>query len=303
MTDADVDGAHIRTLLLTFFYRQMPELLERGHLYVAQPPLYKVSRGKSEVYLKDDGALEDHLIGNSVEDMLLELADGSQIGGDDLMDLVAASRRFTRVLRMVPPRYNTELVEQMAVMGVLNPAALKGDDAEKTLAMVVERMNAKSGVGEDNWAAKLDGEGGVIFTQEIRGVKDAYPLDDALINSAEASRLDVAARERAEIFAQTSYLIRKEERLPISLPSELFLAMMKAGRKGLSIQRYKGLGEMNAGQLWETTLDPEARSLLQVKVDHADTADEIFSKLMGDVVEPRREFIQDNALSVANLDV
>ncbi|MGY8983935.1 MAG: DNA topoisomerase (ATP-hydrolyzing) subunit B [Sphingomonadales bacterium] len=305
MTDADVDGAHIRTLLLTFFYRQMPELLEKGYLYIAQPPLYKVSRGKSEVYLKDDPALEDYLIAQTLEEMMLTLGDGTQIAGNDLADLVENTRRVNRVLDHVSNRYNKEILEEIAVLGSLTEDILvKGNGAKNVLAKVTDRLNARAGIGEDNWSASLDAEGdGVVFIQEIRGIKDIYKFDAALIASAEARKLNEAAAARAEIFVATSTITRKEEGTDIHLPSQLLKYIIHYGRKGLSIQRYKGLGEMNPGQLWETTLDPDARSLLKVKVSHADTADEIFSKLMGDVVEPRREFIQDNALSVANLDV
>ncbi len=305
MTDADVDGAHIRTLLLTFFYRQMPELIERGHLYIAQPPLYKVARGKSEVYLKDDASLEDHLIQQSLGEMVLRLHDGTQIAGNDLMDLVEAVRKISRILTHVPARYNKELIEELALAGALSPATLQEKaKAEKAIGEVVRRMNLKATEGEDNWSGSLDPEGdGVIFVQEIRGIRDIYRIDSAFINSVEARALNEAAPERKEIFAHTSTISRKDDIHDINLPSDLIKLVMTYGRKGQSIQRYKGLGEMNPEQLWETTLDPEARTLLQVKVDHADTADEIFSKLMGDIVEPRREFIQDNALNVANLDV
>lgn len=305
MTDADVDGAHIRTLLLTFFYRQMPELIENGYLYIAQPPLYKVSRGKSEVYLKDDPALEDYLIAQTLEEMILTLGNSTQIAGNDLADLVETTRNVNRVLVHVPNRYNKEIIEELAVLGALNEDVLvRGNGAEKVLDKVTSRLNARAGIGEDNWSAKLDENGdGVVFVQEIRGIKDVYRIDAVFIASAEARRLNEAATKRAEVFESPSTITRKEEGHELHLPSELLKFIIKYGRKGLSIQRYKGLGEMNPDQLWETTLDPDARSLLKVKVDHADTADEIFSKLMGDVVEPRREFIQDNALSVGNLDV
>ena len=305
MTDADVDGAHIRTLLLTFFYRQMPELIERGHLYIAQPPLYKVSRGKSEVYLKDDPSLEDHLVHQTLDEMVLRLHDGTQIAGNDLIDLVGTVRKTAKVLAHVPSRYNKELIEELALAGALNPATLHNKaKAEAAISAVSKRMNMKATEGEDNWAGSLDEEGdGVIFVQEIRGIKDVYRIDSAFINSVEARALNDVVPERKEIFAKTSTISRKDDIHDINLPSDLMKLVLSYGRKGLSIQRYKGLGEMNPEQLWETTLDPEARTLLQVKIDHADTADEIFTKLMGDVVEPRREFIQDNALNVANLDV
>ncbi|MDG1709199.1 MAG: toprim domain-containing protein, partial [Emcibacteraceae bacterium] len=305
MTDADVDGAHIRTLLLTFFYRQMPELIENGYLYIAQPPLYKVSRGKSEVYLKDDPALEDYLIAQTLEEMVLTIGDGTQIAGNDLVDLVENTRNVNRVLAHVSNRFNKELIEELAVLGALTEEILvRGNGADEVLKKVITRLNARAGVGEDNWSVSLDeNNDGVVFVQEIRGIKDVYHLDANFISSAEARKLNEAASDRAEIFKLPSSISRKDESHDIYLPSELLKFIIKYGRKGLSIQRYKGLGEMNPDQLWETTLDPDARSLLRVKVDHGDTADEIFSKLMGDVVEPRREFIQDNALSVANLDV
>jgi len=305
MTDADVDGAHIRTLLLTFFYRQMPELIERGHLYIAQPPLYKVARGKSEVYLKDDPSLEDHLIQQSLGEMVLRLHDGTQIAGNDLIDLVENVRKISRILTHVPVRYNKELVEELALAGALSPEILQDKArAEAAIDDVVNRVNLKASEGENSWAGCLDVEGdGVIFTQEIRGITDTYPIDSAFINSVEARALNDAAPERREIFVKTSTISRKDDIHDIHLPSDLMKLVMTYGRKGQSIQRYKGLGEMNPEQLWETTLDPEARTLLQVKINHADTADEIFSKLMGDVVEPRREFIQNNALNVSNLDV
>ncbi|MCF8473376.1 MAG: DNA topoisomerase (ATP-hydrolyzing) subunit B [Emcibacter sp.] len=305
MTDADVDGAHIRTLLLTFFYRQMPELITRGHLYIAQPPLYKVSRGKSEVYLKDDATLEDYLIEQTLDEMLLRLRDGTQIAGNDLKDLVETVRKISKVLARVPSRYNKELLEELALAGALNKVTLNdGVTAQKAVDAVVKRMNMKASEGENTWTCHLDEQGdGVVFTQTIRGIKDVYRIDSAFINSVEARALNDAAQERKEFFEHTSTISRKEDVQEINLPSDLMKLVLSYGRKGLSIQRYKGLGEMNPSQLWETTLDPEARTLLQVKVNHADTADEIFTKLMGDVVEPRREFIQDNALNVANLDV
>jgi DNA gyrase subunit B len=304
MTDADVDGAHIRTLLLTFFYRQMPELIENGHLYIAQPPLYKVGRGRSEVYLKDDNALEEYLIAQTLQDMVLSLGDGTQIMGNDLASLVESIRKIASVLNHVPQRYNKELIEELAVLGAMTEDCLiGGNGADAILKKVVDRMNLRTTEGEDNWEAALDADGnGVTFKQEVRGIMDVYKIDANFIVSAEGRKLNELCQEHAEIFETSATIRRKEEFHEIHLPSNLMRLIMQFGKKGLSIQRYKGLGEMNPEQLWETTLDPEARTLLQVKIDHSDTADEIFSKLMGDVVEPRREFIQENALNVANID-
>jgi DNA gyrase subunit B len=328
MTDADVDGAHIRTLLLTFFYRQMPQLIENGHLFIAQPPLYKVSRGRSEVYLKDDAALDDYLEEAGLEGLVLDTPEGQRTG-NDLKMLVDHSRRMRTLMRYAPRKYDPALIEALAINGALKPN-LDQDGKAKAIAKVGEWL----GVGdpEANWSGEVAAEGGYLLKRLWRGVTDAHIVEPSFLVSAEARKLDMLAKEQAGAYAKPSTLrtLKKgavtEEQKPepiegveadeqpteadtkgkpvsVTRPSELLDAVLAAGRKGLSIQRYKGLGEMNAEQLWETTLDPANRSLLRVEVAQADVADEIFTRLMGDVVEPRREFIQDNALSVANLDV
>lgn len=307
MTDADVDGAHIRTLLLTFFYRQMPELIERGHLYIAQPPLYKVSRGRSEVYLKDQAALDTYLIDGGLNDVVLEV-NGAQHSGEELLGYVNTARRLRMFLDNVPQRYDSLLIEEMALVGGLGKAALDDQGVrEKAAASIAERLNRPGAVPtteeSGGWDVEADDNGGFKIRRTVRGVTDFYTVDRALIASAEARKLDEVAKSLVPLFDKPAVLVRKEDRKELHRPTDLLNAVLEAGRKGLSIQRYKGLGEMNPGQLWETTLDPNVRSFLQVKVDQADTADEMFTKLMGDVVEPRREFIQENALSVANLDV
>ncbi|MCA3255366.1 MAG: DNA topoisomerase (ATP-hydrolyzing) subunit B [Alphaproteobacteria bacterium] len=297
MTDADVDGAHIRTLLLTFFYRQMPELIRGGHLFIAQPPLYKVARGRSEVYLKDNAALDDYLVEAGLGGLVLETAGGSRTGAD-LAHLVEHARRMRTLMTYVPRRYDTRLLEALALGGGLDPAA--ADDPAKQAAIAARLaawLNASDAEGV--WQADVAAEGGYHVNRTYRGVADHYVVDRALLVSAEARKLHGLAIEAADAYASPARL----GDLAIHRPSELLDAVLEAGRKGLSIQRYKGLGEMNAEQLWETTLDPSNRSLLRVEISEADHADEIFTKLMGDVVEPRREFIQDNALNVANLDV
>ena len=296
MTDADVDGAHIRTLLLTFFYRQMRELIEAGHLYIAQAPLYKVTKGRSEVYLKDQAALENYLIEAGLGDAVLETAQG-QRGSADLKHLVDHARRIRTLLDYVPKRYKLLLVEELALTGGLDPALLAeparlGAQAAK----VAERLNAS---GDAGWTGEASAEGGYHFVQTVRGVADHYVLDKALLGSAEARKLHATASEEAATYARPAML----GTVAIRRPSALLDHVLEVGRKGLSISRYKGLGEMNPEQLWETTLDPANRTMLQVKIEDAGSADEMFTKLMGDVVEPRREFIQDNALTVANLDV
>jgi DNA gyrase subunit B len=305
MTDADVDGAHIRTLLLTFFYRQMPDLVDKGHLYIAQPPLYKVAKGKSETYLKDQRALEDYLIDGGLEEAKLILGSGEERAGRDLRDVVERARSARRVLDDMHSRYPRFLVEQATIAGALDPARHQdAASAEALASKVAERLNAIAEETERGWQGRITPEKGLAFVREVRGVKEACVLDRAFIGSAEARKLNEMSKDLSEVFTEPARLRRKESETLIFAPISLLDAVFAAGRKGIgSIQRYKGLGEMNPEQLWETTLDKESRTLLQVKLGDLSEADEIFSKLMGDVVEPRREFIQANALSVANLDV
>ncbi|MDX1422929.1 MAG: DNA topoisomerase (ATP-hydrolyzing) subunit B [Kiloniellales bacterium] len=305
MTDADVDGSHIRTLLLTFFFRQMPELVERGHLYIAQPPLYRAKRGDSLRYLKDDRELEDHLISNGVQDSVLTLADGAQIAGQDLRERVALAVRARHLMQpLIRKVDNAQIVEQAAILGALNPDILApGDQAQQAADFIAKRLDALAAETERGWQGALVEDGGLAFQRTFRGVTERHVIDGPLIRSSEARRLDAMAGELQETFAHHSELQGKDESYRITGPISLVEAVFRLGRKGITISRYKGLGEMNPDQLWETTLDPEARALLQVKVSHADEAADIFATLMGDVVEPRREFIQTHALEVANLDV
>ncbi|MBV8442445.1 MAG: DNA gyrase subunit B, partial [Hyphomicrobiales bacterium] len=303
MTDADVDGSHIRTLLLTFFFRQMRPVIENGHLFIAQPPLFKVKRGQSEQYLKDERALEDYLVEAGLEGSSLQVASGEARAGADLRALVEEARAMRRLLEGLHSRYNRSLVEQAALAGALRPLSASDDpDGEARAAVLGERMNAIAEETERGWSGRVEA-GGYVLTREVRGVRQAAILDSALLASAEARRLDEHARPLREAFAEPATFARRGDSTSVSGPSDLLEALNAAGRKGVTFQRYKGLGEMNKDQLWETTLDRDARSLLQVKIREVDEADDMFVKLMGDVVEPRREFIQDNALSVANLDV
>ncbi len=304
MTDADVDGAHIRTLLLTFFYRQMPELIEKGHLYIAQPPLYKVTRGKSEMYLKDDAQLENSLIDSGLKDLVLKLHDGTTMAGKDLREVIDRARDTRTLLNSIPPRYARSLVEQLAISGALNPDVL-GDREQSSgvAAYVAKRLDALAQETDRGWEGIATEDGGLQFERVVRGVKEIQTVDRPLIESAEARRLDGQAAQLQAIYGEPAELVKGDQSVPIMSPTKLLDTVLGFGRKGIAIQRYKGLGEMNPSQLWETTLDPNARVLLQVKVVHVDTADEMFSRLMGDVVEPRRDFIQANALKVANLDI
>lgn len=304
MTDADVDGAHIRTLLLTFFFRQMPELIERGHIYIAQPPLYKVSRGKSSQYIKNEAAFEDFLIETGLEEATLEMASGEVRAGPDLRSVVEDARTMRQLLAGLHTRYDRRVVEQAAIAGLLNPDASKDNaTAQRSADIVAKRLDMISEETERGWEAHVTEDGGYRFERMVRGVKDVAILDMALLGSADARQIDRVAARLSEVFAEPPVLRRKDKVETLSGPMGLLDAIFATGRKGLTLQRYKGLGEMNAEQLWETTLDPNVRSLLQVKVTDATDADSLFTRLMGDEVEPRREFIQENALSVANLDV
>ncbi len=304
MTDADVDGAHIRTLLLTFFYRQMPEVIERGHLYIAQPPLYKVKRGSSEQYLKDAKALEDYLVNTGLENTALVLADGTERAGVDLRTIVEEALSVRAALDVLHARYPRPLIEQAAIAGALNPDVLSSPEkTANAAAYIARRLDVIADETERGWLGEPTSDGGLSFSREVRGVKEAWTLDSRLIGSADALRLDRKAEHLQEIYEKPAKLRRKDGETVIYGPSSLLEAVFAFGRKGITMQRYKGLGEMNPEQLWETTLDPNVRTLLRVKVSELDEADDIFTKLMGDVVEPRRDFIRENALSVANLDV
>ena len=304
MTDADVDGAHIRTLLLTFFYRQMASLIDAGHLFIAQPPLYKIRRSGSEQYLKDERALEDFLIDAGLDEATLTLANGEVRSGRDLRAVIDDARKIAGGLEALHSRYNRDTVEQAAIAGALNPEIVADRaKAEGAAAYIARRLDILADEFEKGWTGLAEDDGGLRFERVVRGVKEVTRIDAALLGSADARKLDTFASHLQDVYGKAATLKRKDVETVVRGPRALLAAIFATGRRGVSLQRYKGLGEMNAEQLWETTLDPNARSLLQVKVKDGDDADDIFSKLMGDEVEPRREFIQDNALSVANLDV
>ncbi len=302
MTDADVDGSHIRTLLLTFFFRQMPEIIDRGHLFIAQPPLYKAARGKSQTYLKDEKALEDYLIDSGVEGALFRAGSGEERAGQDLKALVEEARAARTLINAMHSRYDRGALEQAAIAGALRPqTGMDEAEAGRLAVDIARRLDAVAEDIERGWEGEAR-EGGFVLSRTLRGVKQVVTLDANLLASAEARKLSERAAGLNDAYDRPALLIRKGEETPVNGPLSLFEAIMAAGRKGVSMQRYKGLGEMNAEQLWETTLDRNVRSLLQVKVKEVDEADDIFVKLMGDVVEPRKEFIQANALN-ATVDV
>jgi DNA gyrase subunit B len=294
MTDADVDGAHIRTLLLTFFYRQMPEVIERGYLYIAQPPLYKAMKGKSSRYLKDEADYQNYLIHEGTDGAEFDLAAGERATGQDLVSRVNEARAGKALVERLAARAPAFAVEQAALAGLF------GDTPDP--AKAAARFDLYNEEGDGNWTGAPAEGGGFLLARTRRGVSERIVLDDQLIHSLDARRLAERAAVMAADYARPGTYRRKDKSTTVRGPLDLVEAVLEAGRKGLSIQRYKGLGEMNPDQLWETTLDDNARTLLQVRVNHADDADDMFSKLMGDLVEPRREFIQDNALD-AEVDV
>ena len=301
MTDADVDGAHIRTLLLTFFYRQMRALVENGFLYIAQPPLYKVSRGKSEVYLKDQAEMEDYLIQQGIDGALLRLEDGAELAGQDLARVVDEARQLKCVLDAFPNHYPQHILEQAAIAGAFVPGRVDAD-LQGTADRIAARLDLIAAEYERGWNGRITQDHGIRLARILRGVEEVRRLDGPMLRSGEARKTGSFTESLQENYGSAATLIRKDRSQVIFGPLALLDSVLKEGEKGLSLQRYKGLGEMNPNQLWETTLDPDARTLLQVKVEDAAEADDLFTKLMGDVVEPRRDFIQTNALSVANLD-
>jgi DNA gyrase subunit B len=304
MTDADVDGAHIRTLLLTFFYRQMPELIERGHLFIAQPPLYKIKRGNSEQYLKDNKALEENLVDQGLDGVKLVLGNGSERAGADLRAIVEEALAIRGVIEGLHSRYPTLVIEQAAIAGALNPEVLSDKaNAEAAAAYVARRLDILSDETERGWVGAIASDGGLVFSRELRGVKESWHIDNKLISSADAIRLDrktphLAGGLRPSRQAPAQGCGHRHQR-----PAQPAGRHFHLGPQGRLAAALQGLGEMNPQQLWETTLDPNVRSLLRVKVSEMDQADDLFTKLMGDVVEPRRDFIRENALNVANLDV
>ena len=304
MTDADVDGSHIRTLLLTFFFRHMRPLIEKGYLYIAQPPLFRAKRGQSEVYLKDQRDLDIYLMDAGLKDAVLITADGNQMAGADLVDVanlaVATSRLIETVGRQLG---NRDVIEQAAIAGLINPAMLDNAKAADDLA---NRLEAKADSLEKGWAGmteQTDNGPAILVQRRLRGITERHVIDRRIVATGEALRLDEAASHLQTIYGKPASLRYANQQITINGPSELSQLIFQTGRKGAQISRYKGLGEMNPSQLWETTLDPEQRILLQVTIDQEDEADNAFSTLMGEAVEERRNFIQENALRVANLDV
>ena len=305
MTDADVDGSHIRTLLLTFFFRQMPEVIERGNLFIAQPPLFRVKRGQQQEYVKGEREMEEYLIAQGLRNATLDLADGGQMAGADLATRVTQASRARHLLAPLARKIgNLQVAEQAAIMGALDAGLLdRPEDGAELARTIAARLDTMAPPESRGWQGHVNADGALVFQRTLRGVAETRSIEPGLLKSAEARRLNEMAADLREVFTGAAWLRAKDQTFTIWGPLDLADAVMALGRKGMTISRYKGLGEMNPEQLWETTLDPTNRSLLQVKVAHADQAEDLFSTLMGDVVDPRREFIQSHALEVANLDV
>ena len=301
MTDADVDGAHIRTLLLTFFYRQMPELIEGGYLYIAQPPLYKVARGRSEVYLKDQAALDDYLIHQGIEGTSLKLGTGEEIGGQDLIRVVEDARRLRRVLDAFPTHYPRHILEQAAIAGAFVPGVVDAD-LQGAADKVAARLDQIAQEWERGWQGRITQDHGIRLARILRGVEEVRTLDGPMLRSGEARKTGSFTQGLQEVYGTTATLLRKDRSQAIHGPLGLLHAILSEGEKGLSLQRYKGLGEMNPEQLWNTTMDPKTRILKQISIEDAEEADNIFTTLMGKDVAPRKKFIQTHA-KLATLDV
>ena len=305
MTDADVDGAHIRTLLLTFFYRWMRPLIDGGYLYIAQPPLYKVSKNRSERYIKVDKELEQYLIETGLDNVIYKSGSGSEHSANDLKEILKISGNVRNILVQINHKYPKFIIEECAIAGALDHKLYDNKKySQETASYIAKRLNNKGdsiGVG-NNWVGTTNQDNDLIFERENRGVKESYTIDKQFMFSSDAIALNDLSAKLQEVFLKAGTIKLKDIEKIVYSPTEFFEKVLNNGRKGASIQRYKGLGEMNPEQLWETTLDPDMRTLLQVKVQEADEASNLFTRLMGDEVEPRREFIQDNALRVANLD-
>ena len=302
MTDADVDGAHIRTLLLTFFFRKMPEIIENGYLYIAQPPLYKVEKGRSQAYLKDRAELEQYLVDKGIADAVLVLGSGERILGNDLLAVVEDGLKFRRRLAAFPVQYSRFIIEHAAIAGIMRPGYV-ANHAQAAADRVAARLNMVADEYERGWQGRPTQDGGLRFIRFLRGVEEMQRLDGSVIRSREAARISAFEERLAEIYSLKAELTLKQRAISVYCPTDLIDAVVAEGERGLTLQRYKGLGEMNPDQLWETTLDPDARTLLRVTIDDAVEADDLFTKLMGALVEPRKNFIIENALSVENLDL
>ena len=302
MTDADVDGAHIRTLLLTFFFRQMPEIIQQGYLFIAQPPLFKVERGRSGVYLKDQAQLEDYLIDQGIEGAVLALGGGEEISGLDLKRVVIEAQFVRRILNAFPTYFSRPVLEHSAIAGVLKPGRIRANPQEAA-DLVAARLDLAAKDYERGWQGRPSQDGGLRFFRILRGVEEMQTLDGAALNSRECQKLSTLEQSLRSVYGQPASFSRRQASRNIYTPSDLLEAVFSEGERGITLQRYKGLGEMNPDQLWETTLDPDARTLVQVKIEDISEANDLFVKLMGDEVEPRKEFIFRNALSVENLDL
>lgn len=304
MTDADVDGSHIRTLLLTFFFRHMRPLIERGYLYIAQPPLFRAKRGSSEVYLKDQAALDDYLVTAGLKDAVLRNEDGLQIAGVELRDIIETCIQLSRTIDQLTVQIsNREVIEQAAIAGIVNMEMLGNQDAAGYLAKRLEQISDPL---ERGWqaAAETGADGAhIVISRTLRGITETHYLNRKFIMTSEARQLDSAAALLQKIFAKGAVFVTPNAEFEIKGPSELASQIIALGKKGAQIARYKGLGEMNPDQLWETTLDPDQRTFLQVCVNEEEEANMAFSTLMGEAVEERRNFIQENALKVSNLDI
>jgi DNA gyrase subunit B len=303
MTDADVDGSHIRTLLLTFFYRHMKPLIDKGFLYIAQPPLYKIKRGNSETYLKNEKALQEYLINGALNDSSAETAKGETVAGQALEEFVANLVKFSDCRASVAKNFDAEIAECLAINNLLKAGSFLSSKTEELKAALSPLNLGAEAPDKTDWEVKIEDNKSIEFFRFVRGVKNSKTLYAQQMELSSFVNLNNVGQLLEKFFLSQITLNIRSQQMTAKLPSKLLEIIIESGKRGITVQRFKGLGEMNAEQLWETTLDPERRTLLQVKVDDIDNTEEVISTLMGSVVEPRRDFINANALNVTNLDV
>ncbi len=305
MTDADVDGSHIRTLLLTFFFKEMRGLIENGNLYIARPPLFKIKRGKEELYISDEDNLQKSLVKYGADGVIFKTGLGNQLKEKELESTLNKISEVIDIFNKVPIRYDKKVLEQLAISGCLDIKKFLGskEKTKEALNYISKRINISRPDYDRGWWGEYSNDKGFIFRRELRGLQDKIVIDKNLLESQLIKNLNSTYSEIFQIFEMPGELIKLNEKFKIYSPSQLFSSIQDLGKKGLSMQRYKGLGEMNPDQLWETTLDPENRSLIQVKIDDEESTKGVFEDLMGENVLPRKEFIENRADKVVNLDI
>lgn len=304
MTDADVDGSHIRTLLLTFFYRHMPQIIEKGYLYIAQPPLYKVKYSGAEKYLKNEKALRDYLSEIVIKDTEVFYSDKEKLEGESLREAINLLHNFEHAVSNITKRLTLEVAQAVALAGGFDEEIYQNsEEITKVANLTLKKLIQSSNIEKiEEWSVNITNENKIVITKLYRGVKESHIIDINMAKMSESKVINIISKKISKYFEKECTLNRKNVVLTAKTPFELLNSLMEIAKKGVQLQRFKGLGEMNADQLWDTTLNPETRTLLQVKVGNDDELSDLISVLMGEAVEPRRDFIIENALNVTNID-